>query len=146
MSNPLLISLYYSTTILRTCIAMREFYFERMRVWQEAHRLTNEIYRITNGFPKEEDYHLKSQMRRAASSIKSNIAEGQGRKTKKDQAHYTNLSFSSLIELLNHLLTARDQKYIPIDDYYELRASIEKIGNQLNALRTAQESKIRSNG
>ena len=120
---------------------MRKYYFEKMRVWQNAHNLNNAVYRITRSFPKDEEFHLKQQMRRSSSSIKSNIAEGQGRTTKKDQAHFTTMSFSSLTELLNHLLTAKDQKYISDDVYLELREKIEQIGNQLNALKRIQLSK-----
>lgn len=122
---------------------MYEYYFERMKIWQNARKLTNDIYDITKHFPKEEEFHLKSQMRRSASSVKSIIAEGQGRKTAKDQVHFTNMSYSSLIELLNHLITALDQKYITNDEYIGIRIKIEHIGNQLHKLRNTQETRIK---
>ena len=122
---------------------MREYYFEKLRVWQNARRLSNDIYRITRQFPKDEEFQLKSQMRRASSSIKSNIAEGQGRNTAKDQVHFTTVSYSSLIELLNHLITAIDQKYIDEVEYVTVRDKIEHVGNQLNSLKKKQQSRMK---
>jgi four helix bundle protein len=121
---------------------MYEYYFERMSVWKNARNLVNEVYSITKKFPKDEEYHLKSQMRRSASSVKSNIAEGQGRKTKKDQAHYTTMSFSSLIELVNHTITARDQLYINQACYINLRNDMDVIAGQLSTLKKVQEDQI----
>ena len=121
---------------------MHEYYFERMSVWKDARNLINDIHLITHFFPKEEDFHLKSQMRRSAGSVKSNIAEGQGRRTKKDQIHFTSISYSSLIELLNHLITAYDQEYITEQEYVTIREKIENISKQLSALKRTQELKI----
>ena len=81
-------------------------------------------------------------MRRSAGSVKSNIAEGQGRRTKKDQIHFTSISYSSLIELLNHLITAYDQEYITEQEYVTIREKIENISKQLSALKRTQELKI----
>ena len=117
---------------------MHEYYFEKMKVWQKSRDMVNDIYTLTRKFPKEEDFHLKSQMRRSASSVKSNIAEGQGRRTKKDQAHFTTMSYSSLIELLNHLITALDQGYISKKEINKLRLEIDVIGGYLNALKRTQ--------
>ena len=120
---------------------MYEYYFERMNVWKNSRDLVNDIYTITRKFPQDEDYHLKSQMRRAAGSVKSNIAEGQGRITKVDQARFTTIAYSSLIELLNHLITALDQCYILENQYLVLREKINLIANQLNSLKKVQLSK-----
>jgi four helix bundle protein len=122
---------------------MDEYYFERMAVWKNARNLVNQIYTLTKSFPHEETFHLKSQMRRSASSVKSNIAEGQGRMTKKDQAHYTTMSYSSLIELLNHLITALDQEYISKVDLCEVRKNIDVIARQLNALKKTQLESVK---
>ena len=121
---------------------MHQYYFEKMRVWKNTRILVNDIYTMTKEFPPSEEYHLKSQMRRAASSVKSNIAEGQGRRTKKDQAHYTTMSYSSLIELLNHLITAVDQKYVDDSELNKIRIQIDQIAGQLSALRKVQEQKM----
>lgn len=124
---------------------MREYYFEKMKVWQNARKLTNEIYSITKEFPEDEKYHLTNQMRRSSNSIKSNIAEGQGRNSIKDQIHFTVISYSSLIELLNHLITCFDQELINEETYFSIRDKIEHIGNQLNALKNSQEKKLINN-
>lgn len=121
---------------------MREYYFEKLRVWQNARILSREVYQITKSFPAEEKYILSSQIRRASNSIMSNIAEGQGRKSIKEQIHFTIISYSSLIELLNHLVTCFDQEIINEHTYLRLREKIEHIGNQLNSLKKAQESKL----
>ena len=121
---------------------IHQYYFEKLHVWQNARNLINRIYKVTKEFPNNENFHLTSQMRRSVSSVASNIAEGQGRRTKKDQAHFTSIAYSSLIELVNHLITARDQEYLEIDEYVELRKQIDKIGAQLSALKRVQEAKI----
>ncbi len=123
---------------------MHEYYFERMNVWQNARELTIIIYSITKSFPDDENYHLTGQMRRSASSVKSIIAEGQGRKSTKDQIHFTNMAYSSLIELLNHLITAMDLNLIEQKLYKDVRERIELISNQLNKLKSAQELRLSS--
>ncbi len=117
---------------------MHEYYFERMNVWKASRFLVKEVYTTTGNFPKEEEYHLKSQIRRSASSVKSNIAEGQARATKRDQARFTNLSYSSLVELLNHLITAYDLGYIDEKWLNRTRLRIDAIARQLIALKKVQ--------
>src|SRR3989338_331251 len=91
--------------------------FTDLIVWQEGHRLVVEIYRITKMFPREETYSLTDQMRRAASSVTSNIAEGFGRHGYKEKVQFFYLAHGSLIELKNQIFIARDVGYIPNDDY-----------------------------
>jgi len=82
--------------------------FADLVAWQEAHRLVIIIYRITSDFPKEEIFGLVSQMRRAAISVSSNIAEGFGRETNKDKCHFYVMARTSVVEIQNQLLVARD--------------------------------------
>lgn len=70
-------------------------------------------------------------------SVSSNIAEGFSRKTKKDQAHFYTIAYSSLIELLNQIILSLDLIYIDNEQYLELRSSVELISNQMNALRNS---------
>lgn len=86
--------------------------FTQLDSWENAHKLVLAIYKLTKKFPDTENYALKSQMQRAAVSITSNIAEGFGRKTKKDKVHFYYQSLGSLYELQNQLLIARDLDYI----------------------------------
>ena len=116
---------------------MHQYSFEKLNVWQNSRKLTKEIYSITKKFPSDERYGLISQMRRAMISVSSNIAEGSSRKTKKDQAHFYTIAYSSLIELLNQIILSLDLIYIDNEQYLELRNSIELISNQLNALRNS---------
>ena len=97
-----------------------------------------EIYSITNNYPEEEKYGLVSQLRRAALSIPTNLAEGSTRSTKKDQANFTTISYGSLMEVLNLLILSLDLGYINKDIYDDLRCQISMISNKLNALRKAQ--------
>jgi len=86
--------------------------FTDLNVWQEGHSLVLKIYKATKSFPREETYSLIDQMRRAASSITSNIAEGFGRQTIKDKIHFYYLAKGSLTELENQILIAKDVGYL----------------------------------
>ena len=115
-----------------------QFSFEKLNVWVDSKELIKLIYTITKDFPNEEKFGLTSQLRRASVSIASNLAEGTSRNTNKDKAHFTTMSFSSLMEVLNQIIIARELNFINEKDYQTLRAEIEKISNKLNALRKAQ--------
>ncbi|MFN0293165.1 four helix bundle protein [Pedobacter helvus] len=73
--------------------------FEKLEVWQLSRSFVKELYEITKSFPKDEQYGLTSQIRRAAVSISSNIAEVSSRLTTKDKAHFTMIAFSSTMEV-----------------------------------------------
>ena len=115
-----------------------KFTFEKLKVWQNSRELVVIIYKITNTFPKEERFCLVDQIRRAIISVASNLAEGSSRISSKDQAHFTNLAYSSLMEVLNQLYIANDLKYISGEIFSELKKKISEISNQLNALRKSQ--------
>ena len=86
--------------------------FTDLIVWQEAHRLVLETYKLTKEFPREEIFALTDQMRRASVSIVSNIAEGFGRWKPKDKGHFYQQAHGSLTELKSQILIARDLGYI----------------------------------
>lgn len=86
--------------------------FTQLVVWQKAHSLVLEIYKITDKFPKKEQFVLISQMLRCAISISSNIAEGFSRSSNKEKRQFYFISKASLIELQNQLLIAKDVGYI----------------------------------
>jgi four helix bundle protein len=86
--------------------------FTDLVVWQEGHKLVIEVYQVTKQFPKEETYSLIDQMRRAATSITSNIAEGFGRHSYKDRLHFYYTAQGSLTELKDQLLIAKDVGYL----------------------------------
>ena len=118
-----------------------KFSFEKLIVWQNSRKLVKEIYDITDLFPKEERFCIIDQLRRAAISISSNLAEGSSRTSSKDQAHFTNLAYSSLMEVLNQLYIADDLNYISKEKLADLKIKISEISNQLNALRNSQLNK-----
>ena len=93
--------------------------FTDLICWQKAHRLVLAIYKLTKTFPKDEDFILISQLKRAVISISSNIAEGFGRQTYKDKVHFYYLSLGSLTEVENQVLIAKDLGYITADVEYE---------------------------
>ena len=92
-----------------------QFGFEKLKVWQNSRELIVSVYKITNDFPKEEKYCLADQIRRAVISVASNLAEGSSRISVKDQAHFTNLAYSCLMEVLNQLYISNDLNYISAD-------------------------------
>ena len=107
--------------------------YKDLRVWQRALDLAVSMYSITGRFPKSEIYGLTSQMRRAAVSIASNIAEGHQRPSR-DFARFLNIARGSVAELETQLEIARRIGYIPENEYDELYGELVIIGKQLNAL------------
>ena len=114
---------------------MHSFSFEKLNVWQDSRTLTKNIYLLTKKFPQEEKFGLTNQLRRAAVSVSSNIAEGSSRTSIKDQAYFYQLAYSSLMEVLNQLIISVDLEYLDKKYYTEIREKVEKIANMLNALR-----------
>ena len=97
-----------------------------------------EIYVITKAFPSDEKFGLTSQLRRAASSIGDNLAEGTGKLTAKDKAKYTTIAFGSAMETVNHLIGSLDLAYIKDEDYRSLREKLEVITRLLTRLHNSQ--------
>ena len=120
---------------------MFTYSFEKLEVWQLSRSLVKTIYSITNNFPSEEKYGITSQIRRAAISVSSNLAEGSSRKTPKEQARFTQIAFASLLELLNQLIICNDLQYISEKELLKIREDIEMISNKLNSLYNSQINK-----
>lgn len=114
---------------------MYTYPFEKLDVWQLSKKLVVKVYTLTKAFPADEKFGLVNQMRRAAVSISSNIAEGSGRITSKDQAHFYNMAYGTLMELLNQLLIAFDLGWVTAVEVNETRISLEEISAKINALR-----------
>jgi len=107
---------------------------KRLDVWRKAIDLTVDIYRLTESFPKAETYSLTGQMRRAAISVPSNIAEGAARQTKKEFINYLHMAQGSLSELDTQLVIASRLGYVPADSYNEIENKIETISKMLTGL------------
>ena len=117
--------------------------FEQLEVWQAAHKLVLEIYKNTQGFPTEEKYGLVSQMRRAAVSIPSNIAEGFKRRGRADKIHFYNIAQASLEELRYYLILCRDLGY-RAEQAKVMSEQAEKVSRMLFGLVVAVEAKLRA--
>ena len=116
--------------------------FKNLKVWQEAHSLVLKIYKITKDFPREEFYGLVDQIRRAAKSIPSNIAEGNGRVYQQEYIRFLYMARGSLYETEYHLLLAKDLGFINETLYKELDEQINLIGKLINGLiRAVREGK-----
>lgn len=103
-------------------------------VWQKSTVLTLEVYKLTNSFPKEEMYGLISQMRRAAVSIPSNIAEGYSRKHRAEYLQFIRIAFGSGAELETQALVARKLSYATESDFNFLEAKLSEVMKMLNGL------------
>ena len=122
--------------------SQREYAFEKLRVWQAARELAKAVYLLTAKFPRTEIYGLTSQCNRAVVSVTANLAEGSSRKSKKDQAHFSEIAYGSLMELACLLILSRDIGILPNDSDHNLRNAIEQLSPQLNALHRSQRSRI----
>ena len=108
--------------------------FRNLQVCQKSHRLTLAIYKATKAFPKDEQYGLTSQIRRATASIPANIAEGCGRSTDMDFARFLQIAAGSTSELDYHLLLAHDLEYLSEDDYRSFYPQVLEIKQMLTGL------------
>jgi four helix bundle protein len=105
--------------------------FRQLKVWQKAHQLTLAIYPVTASFPRDEIYGLTAQMRRASTSIPSNIAEGCGRNSDAELARFCSMAAGSASELEYPLLLARDLNLIQLNGYQPLAEPIVEIKRML---------------
>jgi four helix bundle protein len=108
--------------------------YKELKVWEKAHAFTVSIYVSTKAFPKEETYGLCNQLRRAAASIPANIAEGCGKNSQQELAHYLNTALGSANEAEYFLLLAKDLQYITDIDYQQLHSIINEVKAMLIAL------------
>lgn len=108
--------------------------FRSLSVWQKSHKLTLDVYKSTASFPKEELYSLVSQIRRSAASVPSNIAEGCGRNTQSQLAHFLNISLGSASELEYQILLAKDLDFISEQIFKELTNQVIEIKRMLTSL------------
>lgn len=113
-----------------------------MPVWQDALNLAKGIFSLTEKLPRKEDYGLTSQLRRAALSVSSNIAEGFGRKHSKDKIRFYYHSRGSLAETQSQIIYAREVGYFSEEDVESLIYLTDSIWKQLNYLTSSLESNI----
>ena len=95
--------------------------FRKLKVWEKAHELVLEIYRVTAGFPREELYGMTSQLRRACVSIPANIAEGCGREGEAELRRFLRIGLGSANELEYHLFLAKDLRFLSPEDHARIQ-------------------------
>ena len=121
---------------------MEIFQFERLNAYQFSRQLVKNIYELTKLFPQEEKFGLISQIRRAAVSIPSNLAEGSGRRSPKDQLHFFEIAFGSALEVYCQLTLAEDLGFISFDNAVETKQLIQSITKLISGLKKSTEQRI----
>ncbi len=113
--------------------------FTDLAVWQRSHALVLHIYKLTREFPSDERFNFVSQLRRAALSVPTNIAEGSKRIGRSDYARFLNIAEGSLAETEYLLMVGRDLGYLTVKSYIGPQKEIEEISRMLHGLRKAVE-------
>ena len=116
--------------------------FRELRVWQLGMEVTEQVYRLTAEFPKSEVYGLSSQMRRAAVSIPSNIAEGQGRDSTKEFLHFISIAFGSICELETQLILANRFSYLSDNDLQIVLSTLTATSKTTRGLQKSLKLKL----
>lgn len=116
--------------------------FKDLRVWQEALKFVVEIYRTTARFPRHELYGLSQQLRRAAVSIPSNIAEGKGHRSDREFGHFLFHARGSLLEVQTQIMIAQELQYLRVEEERALLASADAIGRSLNSLINSLRERV----
>jgi four helix bundle protein len=115
--------------------------FRKLRAWEAADDLAVAVYRATNGFPADERYGLRSQLRRAAVSVPSNVAEGAGRNSNPEFRRFVQIALGSANEVAYQVHLAGRLSYIPNETVLELGAKVESVKRMLSALSTRLDRK-----
>jgi len=118
------------------------FPHEKLETWRRAKDLAVSIYRNTANYPSDERFGLVNQLRRAAVSVMSNLAEGSGRTSYRDQAHFSQLAYGSLLEIDAQLQLSVDLNYLQQTDYILLRQVTLELARKISALRSSQLKRV----
>ncbi|MCA9124152.1 MAG: four helix bundle protein [Planctomycetales bacterium] len=116
---------------------MQMFRFEKLEVWQRAIAFADRVYEITRDFPSDERFGLTSQLRRAAVSVSSNIAEGSGRSSDKDFAHFVEIAYGSLMEVVSQGQIVVRRSYLPMEAHDEMYQHVEELARMLSGLKNS---------
>ncbi len=117
------------------------FNFEKLDVWQEAIQFADLVYELTGDFPGEERFGLTNQMRRAAVSVSSNIAEGSSRVSRTDFSRFVEIATGSVFEVVSQTTIALRRKMITQKNYDKVYAAAEKQSKMLSGLRRSLSDK-----
>jgi len=111
------------------------FNFEKLDVWQRANGFADLVYKVTKTFPEDERFGLTNQMRRAAVSVSSNIAEGSARSSRNDNARFLEIATGSLFEVISQSVISKRQGFLSEADYLRLYVAAEEQSRMLSGLR-----------
>ena len=125
---------------------MEDFSYRRLRVYSNAKELVLYVYSLLKLFPKEENYALCDQLRRAVISIPSNIAEGMGRASVKEQIHFIEIAYGSLYEVMCQLEVAQELGYITNTQLAKIEKSVIDIAKPLSGLRSKRINLLNNKG
>ena len=118
-------------------------HWKQLEVWQKAHAMVLEVYKLSAGFPSEERFRLTNQLCRAAVSVPANIAEGNARQTTKEYVQFLSVARGSLEETRYYLLLSRDLGYGQTEKYEQLESISESVSRMLNALLIALRKRLK---
>jgi four helix bundle protein len=120
----------------------KEFCFEKLIVYKESRKLVSQVYKLLRKYPKEEQYALCDQLRRAVVSVPSNIAEGMSRKSSKEQLHFLEISYGSLMETYCQMEISLDLGYIQFEEFKSIKSRFFGVSKLLLALHYAIEHRM----
>lgn len=112
-----------------------KYSYKKLEAYKEAKTLVKQVYALLKKFPKEEQYALCDQLRRAVISVPSNIAEGSGHTSAKDQAHFFEMAFGSLMEVDCQIDVARDLDYVSLEELEKITVQISQVAALLSGMR-----------
>lgn len=115
-----------------------EYQFEKLNAWLESRKMVVAVYQLLKKFPSEERYALCDQLRRAAISVPSNIAEGNGRIALKEQIHFLEIAFGSVMEVYCQLQIAQDLDYITEEEFNQIKPVIYNTSKLISGLRSSK--------
>lgn len=113
---------------------MEDFYYRKLQVYKQAKSLSHDVCKLIKTYPADERFGLCDQLRRAVMSVPINIAEGFGRFSSKEKAHFIQIAYGSLNEVMCELELSQDENYINEDQLKELEKQIRPLSKQLAAL------------
>lgn len=108
--------------------------YKGLTVWQRSIQLVKEVFLLTNNFPRSEIYGIISQIRRAAVSISSNIAEGYGRGSRKEYNHFLTIAYGSALELETQLIIAKELNFAKAEDFLKAEMLLDEVLRMLNVM------------
>jgi four helix bundle protein len=117
------------------------FRFEKLSVWQKSIEFADDVYEVTARFPTDERFGLTNQMRRAAVSISSNIAEGTSRSSNKDYGRFVEIAYGSLMELVSQSHVSRRRDFLTVGDFDRLCAKADELARMLSGLKASLEAR-----